>query len=101
MTFHEFSSVFASVSSTYICRLQMSHLDVSKVYRMLRMLQWLWWLADSGLGRASAATLRDALRPMLFLPFLPFPPSRLDISVGVEVGVVESDALGGATFGAP
>jgi hypothetical protein len=77
----------------------MSHLYVSKVDRMLHMLQWLWWLADSGLSRASATILRDVPRPLLSLPSLPFPPSRLDISVGVEVGVIESAAFGGATFG--
>jgi hypothetical protein len=52
---------------------------------------------NNGLGRALAPISRDAPRPLLsLLPFLPFPPSHLDIGVGVRV--VEGVAFEGATF---
>jgi len=95
MTFYVFSYVFANVSS------------VSSVYR--RMLQNVLsgcfksrsgvahvamarWLANSGLSQGFGSYSCDAPHPLLSLSSLPFPPSRLGISVGV--GVVEGVAFG-------
>jgi hypothetical protein len=52
-----FQAHVSSVSSVYRRMLQMFHLDVSKVDRVLHMLQCRWWLSDSGLPQGFGSYL--------------------------------------------
>jgi hypothetical protein len=79
-----FSQVFQThvlnVSFVFRRMLQMFHLNVAKVDRVLHMLQWRLWLADNGLPQGFGSYLmpssRGAPRPLLFLHSLSFPPSH-------------------------
>jgi hypothetical protein len=76
-----FSQVFqthvSNVSCVFRRMLQMFHLNIAKVDRVLHMLQWHLWLADNALPQLRKASAPISRLPReALLPSLSFPPSR-------------------------